>query len=129
MPIAPALPEIVQLTEGLDGGTWPTYEPAVVAVPVAPAPPGEEEVQPRGGVADVAALYGIDLLHEAERQDVTGAAGQAATVHLPRVLPGVAAVPWAELPPTVVLLGVGDGGAAALRKAGLALGRAAAGGA
>ncbi|MFH5822209.1 leucyl aminopeptidase family protein [Georgenia sp. AZ-5] len=123
----PTLPEVVLLAEHLDGAAWREYAPGVVAVPVAPAPEGEDEVQPRGGVADAAALYGIDLMHEAERQDVKGQAGQTAVVHLPRVLPGVAQVPWAGLPPAVVLLGIGDGGPAALRRAGLALGRAAAG--
>ncbi len=125
------LPEIVLLDERLtppgDGGRWPTFAPQVLAVPVAPAPEGEDEVQPRGGVADTAALYGIDLMHEAERQELTGRAGGSAVVHLPRVLPGAAQVPWAALPPTLVLLGIGDGGPRALRQAGLALGRATAG--
>ena len=131
MPVSPVLPEIVLLDERLttpdDGGAWPSFEPQVLAVPVAPAPEGEDEVQPRGGGAETAALYGIDLMHEAERQELTGKAGTTAVVHLPRVLPGVAAVPWAALPPTVVLLGIGDGGPRALRRAGLALGRATAG--
>jgi len=126
-----ALPEIVLADERVahprEGGSWADPVPDVIAVPVAPAPPGEDELQPRGGAADVAALYGIDLLTEAERAELGGRAGQTAVVRLPRVLPGVVDLPWDGLPETLVLVGVGDGTPAEVRRAGRALGRAAAG--
>jgi leucyl aminopeptidase len=109
-----------------DGG-WTDPVPDALAVPVAPAPEGEEELQPRGGAADVAALYGIDLLAEAERAELSGRAGTTAVIRLPRVLPGVVDLPWEGLPETIVLVGVGNGSADDARRAGLALGRAAAG--
>ncbi|PFG40573.1 leucyl aminopeptidase [Georgenia soli] len=125
------LPEIVLADERVahprEGGRWADPVPDALAVPVAPAPPGEDELQPRGGAADVAALYGIDLLAEAERAELSGKAGTTAVVRLPRVLPGVVDLPWQGLPETLVLVGVGDGSPAAARRAGLALGRAAAG--
>jgi leucyl aminopeptidase len=125
------LPEIAVIDERpaqpRDGGRWADPVPDALAVAVAPAPAGEEELQPRGGAADVAALYGIDLLTEAERADLSGRAGSTAVVRLPRVLPGVVDLPWQGLPETIVLVGVGNGSADDVRRAGLALGRATAG--
>ena len=125
------LPEIVLVderpTHPRDGGRWADPVPDALAVPVAPAAAGEADLQPRGGAADVAALYGIDLLAEAERAELSGRAGTTAVVRLPRVLPGVVDLPWKGLPDTVVLVGVGTGSADDTRRAGLALGRATAG--
>ncbi|GAA4417162.1 hypothetical protein GCM10023169_12990 [Georgenia halophila] len=108
---------------------WLDREPAVLAVPVHPPVEEAERARLGGEGSDVAARYGVDLLAEAER-DLPGNAGSAgwtAVVRLPRALPGTPALPWEGLPGTIVLVGIGDGGAAAAREAGLALGRAAAG--
>ncbi|MFC7406440.1 leucyl aminopeptidase family protein [Georgenia alba] len=118
-----ALAEITLADEPVAASArWLSAGPAAIAVPVLAdgprlAGPGEA----------VAALYGIDLLAEAERQGLSGAAGTTAPVRLPRPLPGTPELPWAGLPETLVLLGIGDGGAAATRAAGLSLGRAVAG--
>ncbi len=95
-----------------------------VAVPVAPAHPGDDGLTPGVGTAQVAARYGIDLAELAERAGLTGAAGEVHTVHLPRPAGSGISLPWAGLPPRVVLVGTGDGGAEALRRAGAALARA-----
>ena len=97
---------------------------AALAVPVAPAAVGESEVQPRTGTADAAARYGIDLGELAERAGLTGAPGEAWTLHLPlRLRTTGAALPWAELPRRLILVGVGDGSPDDLRRAGAALAR------
>jgi leucyl aminopeptidase len=97
----------------------------VLAVPVAPPVEGETELQPRTGTADAAALFGVDLAEVAERAGATGAAGDAWTLHLPRRLVATApAFPWEELPERLVLVGVGAGTPADLRRAGAALARA-----
>ncbi|HEY0215230.1 MAG TPA: leucyl aminopeptidase family protein [Cellulomonas sp.] len=99
-----------------------------VAVPVAPAVPGEPDetdLQPRQGTADAAARYGIDLAELAERAGLTGAAGEAWTLLLPRPVGSVGPdLPWTGLPRRLVLVGVGDGSARDLRRAGAALARA-----
>lgn len=96
-----------------------------VAVPVAPAAPDDTDLQPRQGTAEAAARYGIDLAELAERAGLTGAAGEAWTLLLPRpVGSAAAALPWQSLPRRVVLVGVGDGSALATRRAGAALARA-----
>jgi leucyl aminopeptidase len=95
-----------------------------VAVPVAPARPGDEGLVPGVGTAQVAARYGIDLAELAERAGLTGAAGEAHVVHLPRPVGTAVSLPWDGLPLRVVLVGIGDGGVAALRRAGAALARA-----
>lgn len=93
-------------------------------MPVAPPADGETEVQPRVGTADAAARYGIALGDLAERAGVTGAAGEAWTVHLPRrLLSSGPELPWGQLPERLILVGVGDGSPAALRRAGAALAR------
>ncbi len=97
----------------------------VLAVPVAAG--GEEGPQPRSGTADAAAAYGVDLAAACDAVRFTGSAGA--------VLPVTGAVPRASgppagagggggLPPRLVLLGTGDGGAADLRRAGAGLARA-----
>ncbi|RMI13718.1 leucyl aminopeptidase family protein [Cellulomonas triticagri] len=99
-----------------------------VAVPVAPSTPDEPEdtdLQPRRGTADAAARYGIDLAELAERARLTGAAGEAWTLLLPRPVGSAgAALPWAGLPRRLVLVGVGEGTPQDLRRAGAALARA-----
>jgi leucyl aminopeptidase len=87
-----------------------------VAVPVAP---GEDGVQPRAGTADLAARYGIDLADLAERAKMDGSAGEVHTLHLPLLLAGDP--PWADLTRRIVLVGVGGGRPADLRRAGAAL--------
>lgn len=94
-----------------------------LAVPVAPAVPGDTDLQPRAGTADAAARYGIDLSELAERAGLTGAAGEAHTVHLPRPV-GATPLPWSDLPARLVLVGVGAETATDLRRAGAALARA-----
>jgi len=95
-----------------------------VAVPVAPARPGDDGLTPGVGTAQVAARYGIDLAELAERAGLSGAAGEVHTVHLPRPAGSAVTLPWTGLPARIVLVGVGDGGHAALRRAGAALARA-----
>lgn len=94
---------------------------AVVVVLAAPGP-DEDEAQPRLGTAETSARYGIDLSDLARRSHVTGKAGQAVVHHLPSVVTGVAT--WQDLPPTIVMLGIGSGSPADLRAAGAALARA-----
>ncbi len=96
-----------------------------VAVPVAPARPGDDDgLTPGVGTAQVAARYGIDLSELAERAGLTGAAGEAHVVHLPRPAGSGVSLPWSGLPLRIVLVGTGDGGGEALRRAGAALARA-----
>ncbi len=100
---------------------------AVAALVVAVAPPLEEEdgLQPRAGTVDATARYGIDLAELADRSGgaaFRGAAGQVATVDLPRARSGSThRLPWAGLPSTIVLLGIGGGTDQELRRAGAAL--------
>ncbi|MCG7285295.1 leucyl aminopeptidase family protein [Cellulomonas sp. ACRRI] len=96
-----------------------------VAVPVAPAAPDDTDLQPGRGTADAAARYGIDLAELAERAGLTGAAGEAWTLLLPRPVGSAGGdLPWAGLPRRLVLVGVGDGTPDQLRRAGAALARA-----
>ncbi len=93
-----------------------------LAVPVAPpAGADDDDLQPRPGTADAATRYGVDLFDWAQREGLTGAAGESAVLHLPRVLAGREEPPWAGLPERLVLIGVGDRGPEALRRAGAAL--------
>ena len=95
-----------------------------VAVQVAPPRDGDDALQPRSGTPQAAARYGIDLSELAERAGLTGAAGEAFTVHLPLPVGSAVELPWAGLPPRLVLVGVGDESPTALRRAGAALARA-----
>lgn len=115
----------------LTAGTLATLalldEPEVdaVAVPVAPAAPDDTDLQPRRGTADAAARYGIDLSELAERARLTGAAGEAWTLLLPRPVGSAGGdLPWTGLPRRIVLVGVGEGSPDDLRRAGAALARA-----
>lgn len=94
-----------------------------LVVPVAPPADGDEGVQPRTGTADAAARFGVDLGDLSERFELTGAAGEAATVHLPRSPSRDRELPWSGLPAAIVLVGVGAGNPADLRRAGAAIAR------
>ncbi|MFF8344600.1 leucyl aminopeptidase family protein [Cellulosimicrobium funkei] len=100
------------------------------AVVVAVAPPREAEdgLQPRAGTVDATLRYGVDLAELAERAGgpgFRGAAGEVVRVDLPRAHVGsTTRLPWAGLPPRLLLLGVGAGTATDLRRAGAALARA-----
>ncbi|ROR73692.1 leucyl aminopeptidase family protein [Bogoriella caseilytica] len=103
-------------------------------VPVRPAPQeksgrvGESRPVLAGQGADVAALYDIDLVAEAERADGSaGSPGWTATVRLPRTLPDAWEPVWVDLPGTIVLVGIGAGRPEHWRQAGLAASRAVAG--
>ncbi|GAB2687697.1 leucyl aminopeptidase family protein [Thalassiella azotivora] len=91
----------------------------VLVVPLAPPAAGEPDPQPRAGVADAAAAYGVDLPAACAQERFTGAVGQVLTLPVGALTAGTAG-----LPGRLVLLGVGDGGPTALRRAGAALARA-----
>ena len=90
----------------------------LLAVPVASPAQGEDEPQPRAGAADAAAAYGIDLAAVCESEHFSGSAGSVVGLAV-GALGGTT-----ELPPRLLLVGVGDGGPVALRRAGAALARA-----
>ncbi|MEJ5915069.1 leucyl aminopeptidase family protein [Pseudokineococcus sp. 1T1Z-3] len=90
----------------------------VLAVPVAAAPQGESEPQPRPGTADAAVWLGLNTSVLAEQQRFRGTAGEVLGVPLPSARDDGAG------PRRLVLLGVGDGSATSLRRAGAALARA-----
>jgi leucyl aminopeptidase len=81
----------------------------VVAVPVA------RSATPGTGAREVAKAYGVDLDEVLAAERVTGKAGEV--VRVPVLAP-------AGLPSRFLLIGTGDGGALALRRAAAALGRA-----
>lgn len=118
------LPAVVTAVGTVASWTPLDADIAALAVPVAPAAQGDTEVQPRAGTADAAARYGIDLGDLAERAGVTGAPGEAWTLHLPRRLVATGAeLPWGQLPARLILVGVGGGSPDDLRRAGAALAR------
>ena len=92
-----------------------------LVVPLAPAAEGDTDPQPRAGTADAAARYGIDLSDLAERLHATGAAGDAHRIELPRPAGSGVHLPWTGLPTRLVLVGVGSGEPADMRKAGAAV--------
>lgn len=94
-----------------------------VAVPVAPARAGDDALRPLEGTAEAAARYGVDLAEIGERARLTGAAGEVYVLQLPRPVGSSVTLPWADLPPRLVLVGVGAGRPADLRRAGAALAR------
>ncbi|MBU4335699.1 MAG: leucyl aminopeptidase family protein [Actinobacteria bacterium] len=120
---------VLSLTGGEVSGTPLLTDGSVdaVAVPVGPARPGDEGLQPGEGTAEAAARYGIDLAELAERAGLTGAAGQAHTVQLPRPVGSAVSLPWDGLPSRVILVGTGSGSTGDLRRAGAALARQARG--
>ena len=94
-----------------------------VAVPVAPARAGDDALRPLQGTAEAAARYGVDLAEIGERARLTGAAGDIYVLQLPRPVGSSVTLPWSGLPPRLVLVGVGSGRPADLRRAGAALAR------
>ncbi|MDO8106890.1 leucyl aminopeptidase family protein [Isoptericola sp. b441] len=88
-----------------------------------PVTAGSDGVEPREGAVEAAVRYRIDLGDLAERSGATGAAGDVAAIVLPRGH-GDVALPWTDLPHRLGLVGVGDGTATSLRRAGAAVARA-----
>lgn len=120
------LPEVAAARGSLASRTSLTDGDGVsaVVVGVAPSAEGDEGAQPRAGTVDASILYRVDLAEMADRAHLRGAAGDVLVVDLPRPHRGVAdAFPWADLPPRVVLLGLGASTPADLRHAGAALAR------
>ncbi|MEN0129984.1 MAG: M17 family metallopeptidase [Brevundimonas sp.] len=115
----------------LDGGPLGSETLAdgidAVAVALTPGVEGDHGAQPGEGAAEAAALYGIDLAEIADRAGLTGAAGESYVLQLPRAVGSAVQLPWAGLPPRIVLLGVGARTHTHLRRAGAALARAARG--
>lgn len=95
-----------------------------VAVPVSPARAGDDALVPGEGTAAAAARYGIDLAEIGERVRLAGKPGDSYVLQLPRPVGSSVVLPWADLPPRLVLVGVGSGGPDDLRRAGAALARA-----
>ncbi|PTU55836.1 leucyl aminopeptidase [Sphaerisporangium cinnabarinum] len=124
-----ALPEVVGARGTLSDAPL-VDESQADAVVVAVAPPREAEdgLQPRAGTVDATVRYGVDLAELAERAGgpgFRGAAGEVVRVDLPRAHVGsTTRLPWAGLPPRLLLLGVGAGTTTDLRRAGAALARA-----
>ena len=126
--LLPELPHL-EVMRGSVATSTLLAEPEVDALVLPVAPPaegddGEEGVQPRAGTADAAARYGVDLADLADRLDLHGAPGEAHTVQLPRATAPDARLPWAGLPPRLVIVGVGSGTPRDLRRAGAAVARA-----
>ena len=123
-PSASALPEVA-VVAGAVASSAVLSEPEVDAlvVPLAPPADGDTDPQPRAGTADAAARYGIDLSDLAERLHATGAAGEVHTIELPRPAGSRVQLPWSGLPVRLVLVGVGAGEPADLRRAGAAVAR------
>ncbi|HWJ85135.1 MAG TPA: M17 family peptidase N-terminal domain-containing protein, partial [Cellulomonas sp.] len=95
-----------------------------VAVPLLTGVEGDDGAQPGEGAAEAAARYGIDLAEIADRVGLTGTAGESYVLQLPRAVGSAVSLPWAGLPPRIVLLGVGQNTGPDLRRAGAALARA-----
>lgn len=95
-----------------------------VAIPVSPARAGDDSLVPGEGAADAAARYGIDLAEICERARLAGTPGEVYVLQLPRPVGSSVALPWTDLPPRLVLVGVGAGRPDDLRRAGAALARA-----
>ncbi len=90
------------------------------------APPGDEDegVQPRVGTVDAAVRYGLDLAQLTDALAADGRPGQLHVVTLPRAIAGTPDLPWAGLPSRLVVVGVGAGTPADLRRAGAAIAKA-----
>jgi len=92
----------------------------VLAVAIAPGPPGDRTVpEPRRGAVEAAVQYGIDVAARAEAAGVTGKAGEHLVVEPPRGSAGLAG--------RLIYLGVGDESHQSLRRAGASLARATSG--
>ena len=89
----------------------------VLAVAIAPGPPGDRTVpEPRRGAVEAAVRYGIDVASRAEAAGITGKAGEHLVVEAPRGSE--------DLPAKLIYLGVGDESHQSLRRAGASLARA-----
>lgn len=119
--VVPGLPAVV-VRPGAVSTADLTGADALV-VPIAPAADGDEGVQPRVGTAEAAVRYGVDLADLADRLGVDGTPGTVHVVQLPRAL-GTTTLPWAGLPASLLLLGVGARTPNDLRRAGAAVARA-----
>ncbi len=123
--LGPELPEVRSARGSLAGDSFPSgADTDAVVVAVAPAREAADGVEPRSGTVDAAARYAVDLAELADRTGgpgFTGAAGDIAGVDLPRAHEGEADLPWADLPARIVLVGIGGGTPAELRKAGAAV--------
>lgn len=95
-----------------------------LVVPVAPPGDDDEGVQPRAGAVDAALRYGLDLARLTDTLAAEGRPGELHVVPLPRAITGAPDLPWAGLPSRLVLVGVGAGAPADLRRAGAAVARA-----
>ena len=92
----------------------------VLAVAIAPGPPGDRTVpEPRRGAVEAAVRYGIDVAARAEAAGITGKAGEHLVVEPPRGS--------ADLPGKLIYLGVGDESHQSMRRAGATLARATSG--
>ncbi|MBC7168161.1 MAG: leucyl aminopeptidase family protein [Phenylobacterium sp.] len=95
-----------------------------LVLPVAPPGDDDEGVQPRAGTVDAAVRYGLDLARLTDTLGAQGKPGELHVVPLPRAIAGAPDLPWAGLPTRLVVVGVGQGTPADLRRAGAALARA-----
>lgn len=127
IPLPQVLPEVVDAPGALtDTPLLAEDVVTAVVVGVAPAREAEDGVEPRGGTAEAAARYGVDLAELADRvggSGFTGAPGDVVTIDLPRAH-GDVALPWDGLPRRLILLGVGQTTTSNMRRAGAALARA-----
>jgi leucyl aminopeptidase len=94
-----------------------------LVLPVAPPGDDDEGVQPRAGAVDAALRYGLDLARLTDTLAAEGTPGELHVVPLPRAIAGAPDLPWAGLPARLVLVGVGAGAPADLRRAGAAIAR------
>ncbi len=121
--LQPAITAVAALASVNDGG--PLIENAVEAgvdvlvVPIATPSGGRDESgtpQPRPTAVQAAIAYDVDVATVAELNNVSGRAAEMLSLPAPR--------DRADLPPKLLLLGVGDESAKSLRRAGAALARA-----
>ncbi|MCG2624490.1 leucyl aminopeptidase family protein [Arthrobacter sp. I2-34] len=116
----PALPKGMSLADG-------AQQVAAVVVPVAAVPDegsGPSTPQPRRGAAEAAVSFEVDVAAWADVTSFAAKAGDLLTVAAPSRRTGTGG---GGLPQRLILLGVGDESAAALRTAGAALAKATAG--
>ncbi len=120
-PSAPALPTQVTPPEIAlsDVGPHAVRGVEVVALPVLPAGPEEGDGPVLGpGAEELAGQLGVDLLALLEAEKATGKVGEVVRLPVPLGSPDDGDLRW------VLLVGVGDQGTDALRRAGATLARA-----